>query len=98
MCEIRIPCKVFDSEEKRAAFIAGWKNAGGYTGDTDTPAPWCCPWSWAAAITVNLPEWLDSAERDAYRALGAAYWAKCRPEILEILEEERRAEEEKLSA
>lgn len=34
------------SEERKEAFIEGWKAEGGYIGDIDSPAPWCAPWTW----------------------------------------------------
>lgn len=95
MAEIRVPTKVFDSEEKRAAFIDGWKEAGGYTGDTASDCPWCAPWAWAGSITVDIEAWCAEGGPDAYRALGAAYWKTVRPEVEELLEEERSAAEDR---
>ena len=95
MASIKVSCKVFDSEAKRSAFIDGWKVAGGYTGDRDSDAPWCAPWSWAGSITVDLATWCAEGGPDAYRALGAAYWKAVGPEVTELLEDERRAAEDR---
>ncbi len=95
MATIRVPTKVLYPSERRAAFLRGWKAAGGYVGDIHSDTPWCCPWWWAAAITVDLDAWIDDGIDDAYEALGAAYWEKVGPEVEELLEEERRAAEDR---
>ena len=95
MASLKVPCKVFDSDSKRDAFVEGWKAAGGYVGDIHSDTPWCAPWFWAAAITVDLDTWIDDGTDDAYEALGAAFWQKVGPEVEELLEEERRAAEDR---
>ena len=61
---------------QRDAFVAGWTASGGYTDDTDGPAPWCAPWTYSNAITVSgaTPEdW------------GASWWQACRAEIEQLV-------------
>ena len=92
MASLRIPCsgQVY-SPARRASFLRGWKAAGGYTGDIRSDAPWCCPWRWAASITVDLDAWISAPAEDPYEALGWAYWMKVGQEVTDLLEEERRA-------
>lgn len=40
------------TEEQRVGFIFGWKDAGGYVGDLDSPRPWCCPWLYSDELEV----------------------------------------------
>lgn len=86
MASIKVATKVLYPAKNRAAFLRGWKAAGGYTGDRDSDAPWCAPWLWAKAITVDLDTWIDDGADDAYEALGAAYWKKVGPDVEELLE------------
>lgn len=60
------------TEEQRDAFIEGWKKAGGFMGDLDTPHPWCCPWYWTDEIEV---------EGETPEEWGADYWKQCEAEI-----------------
>lgn len=91
MASLRIPCTgQFYSPARRASFLRGWKAAGGYTGDIRSGAPWCCPWRWAASITVDLDAWISAPAEDPYEALGWAYWMKVGQEVTDFLEEERK--------
>lgn len=62
------------TEEQQDAFIEGWKKAGGYTGDLETPNPypWCCPWDYTDSIEV---------EGETPEEWGADYWKQCKDEI-----------------
>lgn len=62
------------TEEQQDAFIEGWKKAGGYTGDLETPNPypWCCPWDYTDSIEV---------EGETPEEWGADYWKQCEAEI-----------------
>ena len=40
------------TESQKNDFIAGWKDAGGYVGDIETPQPWCAPWTWTRELEV----------------------------------------------
>lgn len=74
------------TEEQQDAFIEGWKNAGGYTGDLETPNPypWCCPWDYTDSIEV---------EGETPEEWGADYWKQCKDEIEAlIVEDKARAE------
>lgn len=79
------------SEEYQNRFIYGWKKNGGYIETDHNPDfggdPFCCPWLYQDVIEVNghtPEEW------------GAAWWEKCRPEILAIaLNEEKKVWEER---
>lgn len=78
------------TDEQQAAFIEGWEEAGGYTGDTDSDAPWCAPWCYHSEIEVtgtDVKDW------------GRQYWEQCREEVEQLLAEEekerRREAEEK---
>lgn len=44
------------SEAMREAYASAWEEAGGTVEDTDTPAPYCCPWFWAGVELLDLPE------------------------------------------
>lgn len=66
-------------EEYQNRFIYGWKKNGGYIETDVNPNfdgdPFCCPWLYQDVIEVNghTPEdW------------GAAWWEKCRPEVLSV--------------
>ena len=72
------------TEEERAAFIEGWEEAGGYMGDADSPAPWCCPWDGVELIEVTGVD---------IKGWGRQYWIACKPEIEQILAEEAAAKE-----
>lgn len=63
----------FNSEQKEA-FIEGWKKAGGYVGDLDSPYPWCAPWTHTFYIEVD-------AESDDPATIGAAWWKECAAEV-----------------
>lgn len=67
------------SEQDKEAFIAGWKSAGGYMDDADSPSPWCAPWTSCDAIDV---------EGVTLEEMGADYWRQCKPEIEAQLAEE----------
>ena len=74
--------RVFDfTEEQRDAFVEGWKKAGGYVGDLDSPYPWCAPWTHRACIEVD-------AESDDPAVIGAAWWRECAAEVARELKEE----------
>lgn len=70
----------FNSEQEEA-FIEGWKKAGGYVGDLDSPYPWCAPWTHRACIEVD-------AESDDPAVIGAAWWKECAAEVEKELKEE----------
>lgn len=72
------------TEEEREAFIEGWEEAGGYMGDADSPAPWCCPWDGVELIEVTGVD---------IKGWGRQYWIACKPEIEQILAEEAAAKE-----
>lgn len=67
------------SEQDKEAFIAGWKSAGGYMDDADSPSPWCAPWTSCDAIDV---------EGETLEEMGADYWEQCREEINSLHPEE----------
>lgn len=72
------------TEEQQKSFIEGWEEAGGYMGDADSPAPWCCPWYGDSLIEVtgtDVKDW------------GRQYWLQCKPEIEAALAEEAAAKE-----
>lgn len=87
---------LFDSEKARAAFVAGWTDAGGHTDDVCTDAPWCAPWTWAGSIKVEwrpdqlAPAGYDAEQVAAYQA-GAGYWRVVGTEVQELLDAERAA-------
>ena len=64
------------TEERQAAFIAGWEAAGGYTDDLESPAPWCCPWSYTDSILVT---------GDTPEEWGGAWWRQCGEEVRHFL-------------
>lgn len=74
------------SDEKRATFIQGWEAAGGYMGDAESDAPWCCPWycgNGEIEVTgTDVRDW------------GRQYWESVKAEVEDALEAERQAEEE----
>ena len=73
------------TEEQQEQFVEGWEAAGGYTGDTESPAPWCAPWYTGETISVT---------GDDAKDWGAQYWAQCKDEVERILAEEADADEE----
>lgn len=76
--------RVYDyTDEQKEAFIEGWKSAGGYTGDLDSPYPWCAPWTHNVCIDVDIdPAIIDPA------IIGAAWWKECAAEVEKQLKEE----------
>ena len=74
------------TEEQQEQFIAGWRSAGGYTDDLDSPAPWCCPW-YHGNTKIEV-------EGDDPREWGKQWWNQCKEEIEELLKEEKEAEDE----
>lgn len=70
----------FNSEQKEA-FIEGWKSAGGYVGDLDSPYPWCAPWAYRVGIEVD-------AQSDDPAIIGAAWWKECAAEVAQELKGE----------
>lgn len=58
--------------EQREYFIAGYKHAGGYMDDVDSPYPWCSPW-------LTMPSLIIDAS-DAFTA-GALYWESVAEEV-----------------
>lgn len=86
----RISTALFNSARARAAFVDGWTDAGGWTGDVGTDCPWCAPWTWAAAIKVEwrpdqlAPAGYSAEEVAAYQA-GAGYWRVVGPEVRALL-------------
>lgn len=73
------------SEEEQAAFIEGWKDAGGYTDDLDlgTPCPWACAWH-HTDYEIEAPKGTTP-----YQA-GAIWWDFCKDTLAEVLAEEER--------
>ena len=67
------------TEEQRGAFVDGWREAGGYTGDYEADAPWSCPWDYNFVIEV---------EGDDVKDWGAQYWAECKDEVEALLKED----------
>ena len=67
------------TDEQKEAFIDGWKSAGGYMDDSDSPAPWCAPWLTNETIEVA---------GDTPEAWGADWWNQCKDEIAALKEEE----------
>lgn len=67
------------NEEQRGAFVDGWREAGGYTGDYEAEAPWSCPWDYNYVIEV---------EGDDVKDWGAQYWAECKDEVEALLKED----------
>lgn len=61
------------TDEQQEAFIRGWESAGGPTDDIESPAPWCCPWTWASEITIT-----DNGSPEEW---GALWWEECRDEV-----------------
>ena len=78
------------SQEDQDAFVEGWKDAGGYTGDIDPgvyiDTPWCMPWLWRDPVKVDAYEL--TAVPTTMQAWGAAWWAQNRVEIEKTLAEE----------
>ncbi len=69
------------TEEQQEAFVRGWKRAGGYVGDSESPSPWCCPWlSGESVVLMSCSE--DPEE------WGAQYWGEVKNEVLAIRAEE----------
>lgn len=90
----KLSTKLFNSDAVRDAFVNGWVDAGGTTGDCASETPWCAPWLWADAIRVEwdadepTPAGLTDAEAAAYQ-IGAAYWAAVGDEVLALIEDEK---------
>ena len=74
------------TDEQREAFVQGWKDAGGYMGDSDSPNPWCCPWYWGEDHT-----WFKGTTPEEW---GAEWWEECQGQIREELWFESLNEEE----
>jgi hypothetical protein len=64
------------TDEQKEAFIEGWKKAGGYVGDLDSPYPW----TYRVGIEVD-------AESDDPAIIGAAWWKECAAEVAQELKE-----------
>ena len=65
------------TEEQQKAFVRGWKRAGGYVGDSESPSPWCCPWLSGESVVLqscseNPEDW------------GAQYWEEVKNEVRAI--------------
>lgn len=73
------------TDEQRQEFVEGWENAGGYTDDMDSPAPWACPWHHGNAVI--------EVEGDDIALWGAQWWAQCKDEIEELLKCEESEED-----
>ena len=90
----KLSTRLFSSDAIRDAFVNGWVDAGGTTGDCESEFPWCAPWLWADFIRVEwdadepVPMGLTYGEAAAYQ-IGAAYWAAVGPEVLALIEEEK---------
>lgn len=90
----KLSTRLFNSDAVRDAFVNGWVDAGGTTGDCESETPWCAPWLWADSIRVEwdtdepTPMGLTDEEAAAYQ-LGAAYWTAVGPEVLALIEEEK---------
>lgn len=74
------------TEDEQELFIDGWSAAGGYLGDSESPAPWCAPWASDQIIEVtgtDVKDW------------GRQYWKQCKDEVERLLAEEaERSEDE----
>lgn len=44
----KLSTRLFNSDAIRDAFVNGWVDAGGTTGDCESATPWCAPWYWVA--------------------------------------------------
>lgn len=68
------------TKEEQGLFIEGWKDAGGYMADAESPAPWCCPWcagNGEIKVTgTDIKDW------------GRQYWEACKEEVEALLKEE----------
>ena len=71
------------SEKAQDDFIEGWEDAGGYMGDLDSPAPFCCPWFYDPVIDVS-----GRTAKD----MGRSYWRSMKFEVEDVLR--RQTEEE----
>lgn len=69
------------TDEQKESFIEGWKKAGGYVGDLDSPYPWCAPWTYNFCVNVDV-------ESDDPAIIGAAWWKACAAEVARELKEE----------
>ena len=76
------------TESQREAFVHGWEAAGGYMNDTDSPAPWCCPWT-HGNTEINVTG-------NSHEAWGASWWAQCREEVESIIDAETIGNRKKL--
>jgi hypothetical protein len=60
------------TDAERAGFLKGWKDAGGYMGDADSPAPLCAPW-------YHDDAWIEIAnEAQTPQQMGAGCWGQSR--------------------
>ena len=67
------------SDEEKAEFIQGWKDAGGYMGDSDSPCPWCAPW-------LRANPFVEPPHYNAFvHEIGRFYWETCKSEIEALL-------------
>lgn len=89
--EIYVPVRVDLTrltDEDKAAFVHGWENTGGYTGDRDCQCPpdaiWCMPWTYDTYIYVH---------GGTMEEHGCSYWLQCKDEIAELLAAEAAAAE-----
>lgn len=62
------------NSEQKGAFVEGWKKAGGYVGDLDSPYPWCAPWTHSVCIEVDT-------ESNDPAVIGAEWWKECAAEV-----------------
>jgi hypothetical protein len=67
-------------DKQREEFVEGWENSGGYMEDTESSAPWCCPWT---HCNTEI-----SVEGSTPQEWGASWWQQNREEIEEEIEKE----------
>lgn len=58
--------------DEREDFIEGWEAAGGYMDDLESPNPWCCPWEYDRALSIDAVSPYE---------MGARYWEQVRDEV-----------------
>ena len=74
------------TDVQKDEFVSGWKEAGGYMGDVESPAPWCAPWTWGdTEIEVS---------GDTPQEWGASWWYAKKPEVLAAIAAEAAEEGE----
>lgn len=61
------------TDEQKEEFISGWKEAGGFMGDIESPYPWCEPWTYELEIEV---------EGETPEEWGACWWETKKHEML----------------